>query len=97
MSYKLTVKPDPKVMLWAIHIDARPVVGFNRDGETLVTLANGVHRLVYDVRGPGGTFTIDIAEQPRIVQPAGARWPFKVEVPDDRSFELDALYFETEQ
>jgi hypothetical protein len=93
MALTLKVKPDDKVIVWAIHVDGRPVVDFNRDLEAFINVGLGEHRLTYEVRGAGSTLAIDIAERPRIVQPQ-AEWPFEVEVPDNRPVNYDALYFE---
>lgn len=94
MAYTLKVKPGDDVIVWAVHIDGRPVVDFNRDLEAYLKLGAGEHRLTYEVRGPGSALEVDILEKPNIVQPAKAEWPFKVEVPNDRPVVYDALYFE---
>ncbi len=96
MSYKLTVKPSEEVNLWLIFIDGRPVEGFNRDGEKLLTLAAGEHRLTYQINGPGASIELDIAEKPRIVVPPNKTWPVTDEVPAGETGTSNRIYFEVQ-
>lgn len=84
MANLLRVDPSEDVLAWSIFIDRRPITNFNRDFESLVSLAEGQHRLVIDADGSGATVTVTI-DGATLVQPAGAIWPLKLEVPDNRT------------
>ncbi|CAM5276216.1 hypothetical protein ACFSUK_07740 [Sphingobium scionense] len=84
MAVLLRVDPSEDVLAWAIFIDRRPITNFNRDFESLVTLGKGEHRLVIDADGSGATVTVSI-DGATLVQPAGATWPLKLEVPNNRT------------
>jgi hypothetical protein len=90
MSHKLEVEQDDATQSCMIFIDRRPVID-----PDLGTLRHGEHSLTYDVRGAGATVKISIAGDPttNVIIPAGATWPFKVTVPDDRTGEADRIYF----
>lgn len=94
MSYKLTVTPSEDVNLWLIFVDGRPVEGFNRDGEKLLTLSVGEHRLSYLINGPGGAITLDLDGRPDIIVPPGKTWPVTDEVPDGETGTSNRIYFE---
>jgi hypothetical protein len=94
MSHKLTVKANDKVNAWFVFMDGRPVEGFNKEGEKLLTLAPGRHRLTYQVSGTGGSLTMDIAEKPPIVTPPGTTWPVTAKVPAGQTGTSDRIAFE---
>lgn len=93
MAHLLTVKPDDKVDIWLVFIDGRPVEGFNRDCEKLVTLAPGVHRLSYLFNGPGSSIEINLAGDFPIIPPPQRTWPIKDKVPDDQTGTTDNVRF----
>lgn len=95
MSYKLTVKPDDKVNVWLVFMDGRPITGFNKDHEVLLTLAAGEHRLTYEINGPGASIEVDIAEKPKIIVPINTTWPVTDKVPANETGTTNAIYFET--
>ena len=95
MAYKLTAKPNDKVDLWWVFMDGRLVTTFNRDGEALLTLGSGDHRLTYEIHGPGGTLKLDIAEEPPIFMPPNATGPVTGAVPANETGFVDAVYFRT--
>jgi len=97
MSYKLKVKPSDEINTWLIFVDSQPVSGFNANGDALLALADGRHRLSYKINGPGGSIELDIAEKPTIILPEGATWPITRKVPDGQTGATDAIYFRTGQ
>lgn len=84
MANLLHVEPSDDVLAWAIFIDRRPITSFNRDFESLVSLAEGNHRLVIDAHGSGATVAVAI-DGATLVQPAGTTWPLTLEVPNNRT------------
>ncbi|WIA54289.1 hypothetical protein N6H05_14580 [Sphingobium sp. WTD-1] len=83
MANLLHVEPSDDVLAWAIFIDRRPITNFNRDFESLVTLAEGEHRLVIDADGSGATVTVTI--DGATLLPEGSTWPLTLEVPGNRT------------
>lgn len=83
MANLLHVEPSDDVLAWAIFIDHRPITNFNRDFETLVSLAKGQHRLVIDADGSGATVTVTI--DGATLLPEGSTWPLTLDVPGNRT------------
>jgi hypothetical protein len=97
MAYKLTVKVSKEVHIWFLFADGRPVAGFNKDGEVLLGLTKGEHRLSYQITGEGGTIALDLEGRPPIIVPDGKDWPYADEVPDGDTGTANAVYFEIRQ
>jgi hypothetical protein len=99
MYYELKVEPSDAVKDWAIFLNKVPVVGFNDHGEITLPLMPGEHFFYYVVFGAGAKLTITLSgklgtePKPMIIVPALKKWPFVVEVPDNRTQLRDRLYF----
>jgi hypothetical protein len=99
MYYELKVKPSDAVQDWAIFLNKVPVAGFNDEGEITLPLMPGEHFFYYVVFGAGAKLTVNLAPKidgdpkPVIIVPANSKWPFVVEVPDDRTQARDRFYF----
>lgn len=99
MFYELKVEPSDDVQDWAIFLNKVPVVGFNDDGEITLPLIPGEHFFYYVVFGAGAKLKLTLSPKqdddpkPVIIVPTHSKWPFTVEVPDDRTQSRDRLYF----
>ena len=93
MPFTIKIEPDASVLVWAVHLNGRPVIGFNEDNEAPLYVEEGENRLTYEVRGSGSSLAITVLEEPPFIDPPDATWPFEVQVPGDRTVAYDALYF----
>jgi hypothetical protein len=58
-----------------------------------IMLQDGVYGLTCQAALAGRKVDVTLTPEPTITQPAGSRWPFKVEVPRDRTQVLRVRYF----
>lgn len=94
MLYTLSVKPNDELTLWFLFLDGRPIVDWNRDLETGVRLETGKHRLTYQLHGEGGELEFSLEPTAQITTPIGASFPYTAKIPQNRTADQDAIYFE---
>lgn len=107
-SYTITVTPKDgtpagwfiQYFRWVSYDAPEPVVRTITDWDeddgkytAKIALEDGIYGLTCQAAMAGRKVEVTLAPEPSITQPAGSKWPFKVEVPANRTQILRVRYF----